>query len=360
MTQPPQEWLPNPDGAGVHQYWVDQSQVPQPPRKSWKSDPRKVWLVVAAAVLVVVVAFAAVLVGVSDSGTTEHRPQQQANSGPLTGVYSAEFGPEIGIGTTIVLNPLGAHDTLEIRSTCTSTGCTAIAKSASGPLLNRTLIFDQIKDHWVAVGVAASTTPAISVGLNADCEQGLSPETWEALSLQTQPDGRLSGQYEVTNANNCNATRTVSLKRTGDVAIDTIDDPARLTPRTPSPAQGFRGRYRYTYRSSPVSSHDVEGAVETRCLHSGDRCMSYFYEPNSAEPFIFSRGQWTLAYNAPVSCERADGPRVRINRNAVLALPQSPSDPIQTLTGQGQEEVTGVLCRHPASTYYLQFERIGD
>jgi hypothetical protein len=102
--------------------------------------------------------------------------------------------------------------------------------------------------------------------------------------------------------------------------------------------------------------------VQTRRLRTVERCMSYFNEVSSAEPFVFADGQWTLHYNAPVSCGGPAGPRVRIDRSAELDLPQPTSDPIDVLVGHGQEEVAsgGSLCAIPPRTYSLRFERTGD
>jgi serine/threonine-protein kinase len=99
--------------------------------------------------------------------------------------------------------------------------------------------------------------------------------------------------------------------------------------------------------------------VQSSCLRTGERCMSYFNEPGSGEPFIFSNGQWTLDYNAPVSCGGPTGPRVRVNRNAQLDLPQPTADPIDVLVGQGTEKVSDDRCAL-AQSYDLRFERIGD
>jgi hypothetical protein len=193
--------------------------------------------------------------------------------------------------------------------------------------------------------------------MNAGCEQGLSPEVWETVSPQPQENGTLTGQYEVNDANNCNTSRTINLTRTGDVDIAGIDDPAALPPRKPSPAAGFRGHYRYT---SSSYSHDVEGSVQTRCLRTGERCMSYFYAARSAEPFVFADGQWTLHYNAPMSCGGVTGPRVRIDRAAELELPQPTSDPIELLAGHGQGTVSSDGPCTGTRNYNLRFARTGD
>ncbi|WP_082984254.1 serine/threonine-protein kinase [Mycobacterium sp. 1465703.0] len=284
--------------------------------------------------------------------------QPTRNTGPLTGYYTADYGPEIELGSSKGLNPDAAQGILEIRSACTPTGCVAVAKAKTGPNINRTLIFDDIGGQWLSVGTALSTSPAISKGMKAGCEQGLAPEVWETVSLQPRQNGTFTGQYEVTDANNCNTSRTVNLTRTGDVDIASIGDAAALPPRKPSPAAGFRGQYRYTH-SAAAGSHDVLGFVQTRCLRTGERCMSYFYESRSAEPFVFADGQWILHYNAPVSCGSATGPRVRIDRSAELDLPQPTSDPIEVLAGQGQETVSSGPCAG-TQNFNLRFERTGD
>lgn len=292
-----------------------------------------------------------------ESGPANPMPQID-NSGPLTGQYAADFGPELQLTDHKILNPAPTRATFNIRSACKSTGCIAIAQATDGPTLNRQLILDYVDNHWISVHVAPSASSAISVGMKAGCEQGLSAETWETLSLTPQPDGTLSGSYEATNSNNCNTSRTVTLRRTGDVDTTDIADLSSLPARTSTPASGFRGHYRYTYHS--YASRDVDGYVRTNCLRTGDRCMSYFFEPGSAEPFVFADGRWTLHYNAPVSCGGPDGPRVRIERDATLDLPQPTEDPIDVVTGRGDEGVADSACSIPRQSYTLRFQRIGD
>jgi hypothetical protein len=283
-----------------------------------------------------------------------------AHSGPRTGVYTAEFGPEVELGSGKELNADGLRSTLQIRSACTPTGCMAIANAVDGPTINRSLIFDDVAGQWISVATAPSASPQISKGLNAGCEQGLSPEVWETVSLQSQPNGTFTGQYEVTDANNCNTSRTINLTRKGDLDLSTVDDPSALPPPKPSPAAGFRGQYRYQYRSEgDDNAHEVVGSVQTRCLRTVERCMSYFNEPLSAEPFVFADGQWILHYHAPVSCASAAGSRVPINRTATLDLPSPASNPIDLLVGRGHEDVASDQC--PVSNDFdLRFERISD
>ncbi|MEB3020274.1 serine/threonine-protein kinase [[Mycobacterium] crassicus] len=281
------------------------------------------------------------------------------NAGPLTGVYAADFGPELQLSDGKVLNPEGARASFEIRSVCTQEGCVAVAKMATGPLLQRQFTLDEVGEQWIGVGVISAAPEAVSTGLKAGCEQGLSPEMWETLQLRTQPDGTFAGRYLIANANNCNSSRTITLTRTGDVDTAALPDPAQLPPRVPSPADGFHGRYRYTYSTDTGFSHETEGDVGTDCLRLGQRCMSYFSSSESAEPFVFADGRWTLHYaNVPVSC--GEGYRGYIERTAVLGLPQAVTDPFEVITGHGQQQLTEGPCVMPLSNYYLRFQRIGD
>lgn len=338
-------------------------------RSSADSLQRRKWVTPAAAAAVSVIGAAAVLVWQqpwrSSPSLGEAAPQSSevtappANTGPLTGIYSADFGPELQLSDRKVLNSAGATTTFEIRSACSPTGCVAVARPADSTTLQRQLIFDDVGGEWIAVGTASSSSTAISAGLIAGCEQGLSPESWETLLLQPQPDGGLTGQYEVTNSNNCNTSRTVTMKRTGDVDITKLDDPAGLPTRIHSPAQGFRGHYRYTY-SSAGASYDTDGYVRTDCLRTGERCMSYFSSPRSAEPFVFADGRWTLHYSGPVSCGSLSGPRTQVDRTAELELPDPASDPIQAITGRGQQQVVNGPCMSPLDNYNLRFTRTAD
>ena len=88
--------------------------------------------------------------------------------------------------------------------------------------------------------------------------------------------------------------------------------------------------------------------------------MSYFYESRSGEPFVFAEGHWRLHCNAPTNCGSASGPRVSIDRDATLALPLSPTDPIPTVTGTGFESSRGGACAASGHSFDLRFTRIGD
>ena len=325
MTYPPIPYYPPPPGSS---------------RRTWTVAG----LVLVAACTVIALVIAAIVWHPWSHQMSPTNAAVTAHSGPVTGVYNAEFGPEVELGSGKGLNAEGMRGTLQIRSACTPIGCTAIANAVDGPTINRSLIFDDVGGQWISVATAPSTSPQISEGMKAGCEQGLSPEVWETVSLQRQPNGTFTGQYEVTNANNCNTSRTINLTRTGDLDISSVDDPTTLPPLKPSPAAGFRGQYRYQHRGEDGDPHEVVGSVQTRCLRTVERCMSYFSEPRSAEPFVYADGQWVLHYNAPVSCGGAAGPRVQVDRIATLDLPSPASNPIDLLVGRGHEEVVSGPC----------------
>jgi serine/threonine protein kinase, bacterial len=341
------------------------------PAESAVNVPRRRWLMPTVAAAVLVVGAGAAFTwwpwtnetrstGPTSRTTPATTPQALPNTGPLTGIYSADFGPELELGTAKVLSTENAHGEYEIRSACTPTGCVATANATSGPTLEQKLVFDDLDGQWVAVDIAPNSSPAISSGLKAGCEQALSPEVWETVVLRPQPDGSLSGQYSATNSNNCNTSRTVKFMRTGDVDVASISDPSKEPPRVASPAEGFLGHYRYTHTGPSGVPILKDGYVHTDCLRTGERCMSYFSTDNSAEPFVFADGQWTLHYDAGAHCGSPDGPRTHINRSAELALPQPAPDPIDIVFGHGQEQATTGPCAGPLHYYDLKFERTGD
>ena len=281
------------------------------------------------------------------------------NSGPLTGMYQVEFGPEVQMSDGKMFDPQPIRTQFAIRSACSSAGCVAVGDSSRGPTLQRQLVFDDLNGEWVSVGVALSSSPAVSKGLRA-CEQPLSAEVWETFVLKPQPDGTLTGRYDLTNSNNCNSTRTIKLTRTGDIDMTTIADPAAEPPRVASPAEGFRGRYslHVTYATGVV---DEDGSVRTDCLRDGARCMSYFHMAHGSEPYVFADGQWTQHWGGTAPCSTPDGERVPIERSAQLKLPQPSTDPIPKLTGQGHDQSLGSgLCANQSLDFTVTFQRTGE
>src|SRR6478735_6337339 len=73
-------------------------------------------------------------------------------------------------------------------------------------------------------------------GLDGTCSGAGSTELWESMSLQSQPDGSLEGDFVVRSPNpNCASNRPVTFTRTGDAEGGvSVTDPATLPARVPS------------------------------------------------------------------------------------------------------------------------------
>ncbi len=105
------------------------------------------------------------------------------------------------------------------------------------------------------------------------------------IALQPRPDGTLAGEYTATTAHGCGMKRTVTFTRTGDVDLDSLPDPAGQAPRVVSPAEALHGRYHPTRTSANVGNLKItwpeyDYVVRTDCLRTGERCMSFFRNPD--------------------------------------------------------------------------------
>jgi hypothetical protein len=267
------------------------------------------------------------------------------NTGPFTGTYRADFGPASRLDGQPVAGATPATETWGLRSVCRPTGCLATASRRSGDTtLVSTMVFDDVGGRWLAVGLASGTCS------NAPAEH------WQVFTLQTRPDGTLAGEYSST-SNNCGAKRTVTFTRTGDVDVTSLPDPASHAPRVVSPAEALRGRYHLTRTfASGSQQQEYDYAVRTDCLRTGDRCMSFFHEPNSATPAVFASGKWIYdrEYDAP--CPAGGTSHVKVT--AEYPLPAPPQDPITLLTGHGHLQETGSAC--VSSDFDDKFVRSGD
>jgi hypothetical protein len=238
-----------------------------------------------------------------------------------------------------------------LRSMCRAGGCVATASRVSGTSdAVPTWVFDQVGGIWVAVALGSYQCDNTPV------------ELWQAINLQPQPDGTLTGEMNETTTANCHGKRAVTFTRTGDVDVNTLPDPAALPARVESPAAALHGRYRETttYASSKgalPTRPATDYAVATHCLRTGDRCMSYFHAPNSSRPLVFGAGNWNLDLVADGRCPGSGDP-AHTNLTAQYPLPQPPQDPIALLTGHGHWNVTG-SCATDTDTNET-FTRTGD
>ena len=278
-----------------------------------------------------------------------------ANTGPLTGVFRAAFGPEFDLdGTPEDDTPVTG--TYDMRSVCGTTGCVATADVKEGPAIQPPLVFDQVDGAWLAVGIAPNSMA--SPGLKK-CAQVLAPEVFQVFRLEAKPDGTFSGDFTETNANTCSSRRDVTFIRTGDVDLNSVPDPASQPPRVVSPAEALRGRYKYTLDfSTGESVAPLDLAVRTDCVRTGERCSSFFYStnPKGGIPLMFADGKWTMELDA--AC--GQGKTSHVSRKTDFALPAPPQNPITLLTGHGHEEATGTGECATSADLDVKFERTGD
>jgi len=273
-----------------------------------------------------------------------------ANPAPFTGSYRAEFATPTGLDGEPQEGGTPDTDTWQLRSVCRPAGCVATASRLSGTSdTGTTLVFDQVGESWVAVGL---TTKPCNNAPN---------ELWVAITLQPRPDGTLTGEFRGTTANSCREKQTVSFTRTGDVDVNSLPDPAALPPRVVSPAQALRGHYdeKRTFASKNFPAEQADYAVVTDCLRTGDRCMSFFHALSHPDrPLVFSAGNWTLDMGYDVQCS-GGGPANHVKQTAQYPLPAPPQDPITLLTGHGQQVQSGG-CNALSTNFDETFTRTGD
>ncbi len=326
-------------------------QPPEGPPPPAARKPRK-HLFVALTGVVAVIAVAVVLVTVFSNNDHRRNPSPAGpartttattpNTGPFTGTYRAEFGPELHMaGQPIDGGAAATSGTYDLRSVCGSAGCVATANAKSGPGLEPKLVFDGVGATWLSVDVASASAP-LSPGFLKNCPPGApSPgEIWEVITLQLQPDGTLSGEYTANSSNDCDTKRTVTFTRAGDVDVDSLPDPAGQAPRAASPAEALHGRYHHTrtFRGGDFQPYDE--VVRTDCLRTGERCMSKFYAPDgtAGTALVFAGGKWTENHQNDGSCR---GGTVHSKITAEYPLPQSPQNPITLLVGRSHLDNTG-------------------
>jgi hypothetical protein len=148
----------------------------------------------------------------------------------------------------------------------------------------------------------------------------------------------------------------VTFTRTSDVDVNSLPDPASQPPRVVSPAEALHGRYHWTNVHSTGSTEALDYSVQTDCLRTGDRCMSYFHSPDGVLPLVFGGGNWIDNYESDSHCP--DGGTSHLKILGQFPLPQPLQDPITLLTGHGRQDETGSAC--VSSDFDAKFERTGD
>jgi hypothetical protein len=338
--------------------------APEPPPTRPVNNRKRRGIAIAAALVAVAAIAIGVAVAVTNRGggrnsvAASPSPSALPNSGPFTGVYRSDFGPE-NTAFGKALDTSTASGTFSIRSACGSNGCVAVAVTSQPSVIQKTLLFDDVGGNWLSVGVATGAPESVSPGLVKSCNGGNFVDIWEVITLQPKPDGTLSGQYTAANQHGCGTTRTVTFARTGDVEVASLPDPGSQARRVVTPAEGLRGHYRRTFtwpgRRAPTVS---ETTVNTSCLRTGDRCLSYFHDVNTADVMIFADGKWTWNTDHDYDCSPTQ--RTHTTGTAEYPLPAAAPNPIILLTGQGHSEVPPGNACSGSFDFQSKYERIGD
>jgi serine/threonine protein kinase len=332
--------------------------VPHPPRRRRN---RILW---AGGVAAAIAAVVAVVLVIAFAGNDERpsspppaaAPSTTVSTGPFTGVYRADFGPSTTNGKADDGSTPSTGE-WSVRSICRPTGCVATATAKDGPALQSTFVFDDYGGQWHAVSTAsvASAPPGVS-GFDG-C--AFPAEFWTVIALQPRPDGTLAGQYRAASKiNNCHTERTVTFTRISDVDLASLPDPASQPPRVISPANALHGRYHITATPDdkrPVATSDL--IVDTDCLRTGERCVTYQHEVGQAAIFVFADGTWTYHTDGAKQCH--DGATAVYAVDWNLALPQPAQDPIGSLSGRESMVLTGTACAGSFNDT-LKYDRTGD
>ena len=336
-------------------------QAPAPPdvdhiaddaRWPWYKRPA---IVVPIALVMIFGAIATILVvlggGDEEPGSGPGGGAPTPGTGP-NGTFAATFGaPTLPNGQPFQ-NASGGNETWVIESACKDgdAKCVASATKVDGSVTAATaLVLDQVDGRWESV-----TTK------DGKCGSGASTEVWESLSLQSQPDGSLEGEFIVRSTDpNCASNRPVTFSRSGDPQSGvSVVDPATLPARVASPAQALYGRYQEvdTYKDGNRSA-DVSFDITTYCLRTGDRCLSYWANPGDAKILTYAKNQFVLANRSSDStCEKGGAAQREITLQ--YPLPTPAQDPITLLTGNGHYTVTGACPFN--SDFDSRVQRTGD
>ncbi len=311
---------------------------------------RRTAVVVPIAIVMIVAAVATILLVISGGDEPPPGGSAQPPGAGLNGTFTAAFGAPTQPNGQPFNDASGGTETWVFKSDCKSGACVASATKTSGSVsAATTLVFDKVDDHWESVTAKQAT-----------CQGAGATEIWESMSLQSQPDGSLKGEFIVRSPNpSCASNRPVTFTQQSDAGQGvSIADPATLPARVASPAQALYGRYQEvdTYKDGNRSA-DVSFDIQTYCLRTGDRCLSYWLTPNDVKILIFERNQFVLANRSSDSTCKDGGPAHR-EISLQYPLPSPAQDPITLLTGTGHYTITGACPFN--SDFDSRVQRTGD
>ncbi len=328
----------NPPGGGT-------APGPQPKRKRNIVVASSIAAVIAVIGIVVAIALSG-----SDKGPT---PVPQANSGPFTGTYKVEYGPQLDVtGKPVAGGEPAATEVWKLRSTCGTKGCMATAARTSGTAFDEpSMVFDLIGNRWYATTI---------IDAPESCH-GEAEREWHWIYLREQPNGTLSGEW-IEDSIGCYIKRTATFTRTGDADVASVPDPEKLPPRKLSKALYLHGIYHSKVTVTGASTKPPEEgdySVDTICLRDGDRCLSRFLQTDGSgrdQLFIFENDAWTRNTEEDNPCPAGGTSHTRLT--AVFPMPNPAPDPLVQLTGGGLSTVTGSACT--GGHYDEVFTRTGD
>ena len=181
------------------------------------------------------------------------------------------------------------------------------------------------------------------------------------ITLQPRTDGALAGEYRAwASDSGCETERTVTFTRIGDVDTNSLPDPASQAVRVASPAGAWHGRYHGTHTpdTNQVKPVSWDTSVDTHCLRTGERCISYSHNDFESDKLLFADGEWAFNYDGNVPCQAGGSPTAHVHYE--LPLPQPPQDPIMLLVGHGRRAVTGGGACANSYDEEWKYERTGD
>jgi serine/threonine protein kinase len=305
-------------------------------------------IVIPIAVILMVAAVATILT-VLLGNETKSQQQPEPASGSLNGTFAATFAVATTPSGQPYDNAPGGHETWVFNSACSTSGCVATASRVNGSVSTAsTLVLDKIGGSWIGVSATQGT-----------CENAPT-EYWESMSLQQRQDGSLAGEFDVRPATGCAHNQQVTFTRTGAAQAGvSVADPKAQPPRVISPAQGLGGRYQETETSpaDPSSNYSLSFDIQSYCLRTGQRCLSYWQNPQDTRTFLYSQDQWVLA-NTSVGIDCAKGGKARRDLSLTYPLPQPTPKPITLLTGHGHYTITGDCSAN--TDFDSRVERTGD
>ena len=319
----------------------------RPPRSPWW---QRRTIVVPIAVILMVAAVATILTVLLGN---EAKPRPKAAptpnpTGSLNGTFKADFGSATRPNGQPYDNAPGGTESWVIESACPTDGCVATASRVSGSQSTAsTMVLDNINGTWTSVNATPGTC------------QNAPTEYWESMTLQQRQDGSLAGQFIVRSTTSCARNQQVTFTRTGDAQPKVpIADPKAQPPRVASPGQGLHGRYQETDTyAADARSYESSFDVQSFCLRTGDRCLSFWLNPDRTNAFIFQQDKWDLTTtSSDVDC--TSGGSGHQDTSLEFPLPQPPTDPFTALTGHGHNTVTGA-CPY-SSDFDSKVQRTGD